>query len=573
MTMSEADKLKAEGNAAFAAKDFEKAIELFTKAIEASSEPNHVLYSNRSGSYASLKQFDQALKDAEEAVRIKPDWAKGYGRKGTALHGLGDLVSARDAFEAGLKVDPSNAQLQSGLKSVDDAIAREASQDGTSPDMGVGQLFNSPDVWAKLSANSKTKDFVNDPSFVAEFKKLQANPMAALTTATQDPRLMAAISVLLGIDMNAMPGDDVKMGEPEAAEAPKPQQEKKQEEPKKAEPEKKEPEPVDEDKVKADEEKAQGNALYKKRQFDEAIAHYNAAWEIKKDITYLTNRAAAEYEKGDYDACIKTCEEAVSYGREVFADYKLIAKAFSRIGSAYLKKDDYKTGIDYFNKSLTEHRNPDTLTKLRQAEKDLKRREQEAYINPEKAEEARAEGNEKFKNGDAPGAVKCYTEAIRRAPQDPRGYANRAAAYLKLMSYPEVIKDCDEAIARDSSFFKAYTRKATAYIVMREYRKAIETLDQAREVDSELKHTQEINDLYNKAMTGRFQSQEGETPEQTLERVSKDPEVMEILQDPVMNSILQQAQNNPAALRDHMKNPEVAKKINLLAAAGIIRTR
>jgi stress-induced-phosphoprotein 1 len=63
------------------------------------------------------------------------------------------------------------------------------------------------------------------------------------------------------------------------------------------------------------------------------------------------------------------------------------------------------------------------------------------------------------------------------------------------------------------------------------------------------------------------------TPEQTLERASKDPEIAEILQDPVMNSILQQAQGNPAALRDHMQNPEVRKKINLLAAAGIIRTR
>ena len=53
--MTTANEYKAEGNKYFAAKEFEKAIEAFTKAIEASPEPKHVLYSNRSGSYASLK--------------------------------------------------------------------------------------------------------------------------------------------------------------------------------------------------------------------------------------------------------------------------------------------------------------------------------------------------------------------------------------------------------------------------------------------------------------------------------------------------------------------------------------
>lgn len=62
----------------------------FSQAIEI--EPtNHVLYSNRSGAYASLKNFDKALEDANKTTEIKPDWAKGWGRKGAALHGTGDL--------------------------------------------------------------------------------------------------------------------------------------------------------------------------------------------------------------------------------------------------------------------------------------------------------------------------------------------------------------------------------------------------------------------------------------------------------------------------------------------------
>ena len=46
---------------------------------------------------------------------------------------------------------------------------------------------------------------------------------------------------------------------------------------------------------------------------------------------------------------------------------------------------------------------------------------------------------------------------------------------------------------------------------------------------------------------------------------------MSIMQDPVMQSILQQAQTNPAALQEHMRNASVRSKIQKLMAAGVIR--
>lgn len=508
------------------------------------------------------------MADAEECIKINPTWSKGYGRKGAAYHGLGDLDSSETAYNEALKLDPNNSQAKTGLESVQNAKSRGAGGGGN----GFGSMFSDPATFAKLANNARTKEFLKDPEFIAKLGELQKNPMAALTSASQDPRIMQAMSVILGIDLS----EDSPM--PDAPSEPENKTESAKAKEPKSEPEpEREPEPVvDEvadEKKKADEEKAKGNACYKSHKFAEAIEHYNAAWELHKDNTYLTNRAAAEFEKGDYDATIKTCLQAIEHGREQFADYKVMAKAFSRIGNAYLKKDDLKNAIEYFNKSLTEHRTPETLSKLRQAEKDFRKREQESYIDPTKADEAREEGNKCFKEGDWPGAVKAYSEAIKRSPEDPRGYANRAAALLKLLSYPEVVKDCDTAIEKDPNFFKAYSRKATAYLVMHEYRKCIDTLEQARSIDKENKHSREIDEIYQKAISGRFQNQEGETPEQALERASKDPEIVEILQDPIMNSILQQAQGNPAALADHMKNPEVRRKVNLLIAAGIIRTR
>lgn len=99
--------------------------EKFTEAIEIEPE-NHILYSNRSAAYASKKDYENALTDASKVTEIKPDWAKGWGRKGAAMHGLGDLLGAHDAYEEGLKLDPNNAQNKSGLASVNRAIDAEA---------------------------------------------------------------------------------------------------------------------------------------------------------------------------------------------------------------------------------------------------------------------------------------------------------------------------------------------------------------------------------------------------------------------------------------------------------------
>ena len=99
----------------------------FTQAIELQPD-NHILYSNRSAAYASKKDYEHALEDANKTTELKPDWAKGWGRKGAACHGLGDLLGANDAYEEGLKLDPNNAQNKSGLASVKRAIDAEAKE-------------------------------------------------------------------------------------------------------------------------------------------------------------------------------------------------------------------------------------------------------------------------------------------------------------------------------------------------------------------------------------------------------------------------------------------------------------
>jgi len=67
--------LKDAGNKEFLAGNHQKAVELFTQAIELDPQ-NHILFSNRSGAYAGLKDFQKAFEDANQTVTLKPDWPK-----------------------------------------------------------------------------------------------------------------------------------------------------------------------------------------------------------------------------------------------------------------------------------------------------------------------------------------------------------------------------------------------------------------------------------------------------------------------------------------------------------------
>lgn len=115
---------KKRGNAAFAAKDWKKAIEEFTAAI--ALDPNdHVFYSNRSGCHASLRDYKAALEDARKCVEKKPDWAKGYSRVGLALYQQGKYHEAKMEYEKGLKIDPDNSTLKEGLSQANRALQRQ----------------------------------------------------------------------------------------------------------------------------------------------------------------------------------------------------------------------------------------------------------------------------------------------------------------------------------------------------------------------------------------------------------------------------------------------------------------
>ena len=136
-----------------------------------------MFFSNRSGSYASLQKYEEALEDAAVCVALKPDWAKGYQRKGLAEFYLQKYEESEETYKQGLKLEPTNAQLQEGLKRV--------LEEKKSPNDFQSQMF------MKLLQNPKTAGYLKDPAFVQKLQMMQTNPQM-MTSFLQDPHMQDA---------------------------------------------------------------------------------------------------------------------------------------------------------------------------------------------------------------------------------------------------------------------------------------------------------------------------------------------------------------------------------------------
>ena len=62
-------------------------------------------------------------------------------------------------------------------------------------------------------------------------------------------------------------------------------------------------------------------------------------------------------------------------------------------------QQEFEQAKNYYEKSLSEHRTPDTRAKLSEIEKIIKEKEELAYRDPEQAEIERTRGNDLFKQG------------------------------------------------------------------------------------------------------------------------------------------------------------------------------
>ncbi|OCF32273.1 protein phosphatase 5 [Kwoniella heveanensis BCC8398] len=107
--------LKAAANKAFAAKDFNKSIELYTEAI-ASNPKESTFWNNRAMSKAKMEEHGAAIADATKAIAINPKYAKAFYRRGLSYLAILRPTDAVPDFKKALAIEPGNKAIRDQLQ-------------------------------------------------------------------------------------------------------------------------------------------------------------------------------------------------------------------------------------------------------------------------------------------------------------------------------------------------------------------------------------------------------------------------------------------------------------------------
>jgi stress-induced-phosphoprotein 1 len=567
-----ASQFKAKGNAALQAGNATEAIEHYTKAIQLDGA-NHVYFSNRSAAYLSQGDAHNALEDANACLGLKPDFAKGYSRKGAALHALKRYNDSITAYEAGLVQFPGDPGLTKGLADVkrekEDPFGTAAASSGAS-----GGLFG-PQMMAQMALDPRLRPYLSDPEIMGKIKQVQQNPNL-LPSILQDPKMMEFLGLMMGQEI------EEDQDTPSSATAPRANN---------AGTKNQEPEPMEEEeedlshlspeeqKIKEQQKaavtkKEEGNSLYKTKKFDEALAAYDEAVALDPtNMTFLSNKAAVYFSIKKYDECIEACLAAVEVGKENRAPFEDRAKALTRAAKAYQKKGDLGKAIELCEQAQLESFDKETQRLLKTMELEKKKAETAAYLSDEKADEAKQRGNDFFRDKQWSQAVAEYEEAVKRAPKNAAIRNNLAAALCKIMDFSGAQRQIETALDLDPQYVKAWARKGDIEMYMKEYHKAQESYKKGLMLDAD---NTACKDGLRKCLIaisyGRSNMTDEEKKEQAAHSMA-DPEIQAILHDPVMQQVLKDLQENPASGQQALKDPMMRAKLEKLIAAGIIETR
>uniref|UniRef100_H2YTD6 SGTA homodimerisation domain-containing protein n=1 Tax=Ciona savignyi TaxID=51511 RepID=H2YTD6_CIOSA len=143
---AKAEGFKQEGNEMMKKEDFEKAIELYTKAIEIDSY-NAVYYCNRAAAQTGRQKYDMSLTDCKRALEIDSQYSKAYSIYRLTYSKMEIYDEAIKSYEKALKLDPDNDGYKKNLKIAEEKLSSQnemPQMPGLGGFGGMAQMMNNP---------------------------------------------------------------------------------------------------------------------------------------------------------------------------------------------------------------------------------------------------------------------------------------------------------------------------------------------------------------------------------------------------------------------------------------------
>ena len=361
--------------------DYDKAISEFTEAIRLNPKYAEA-YSKRGAAYANKGDYDIAMSDYNEAIRLKPNYAEAYSDRGIMYAGKGNYDKALSDLNKAIRLNPKYARAyyhrgyvysikgdhNKAISDCNEAIRLKP--DDTAYGYR-GYVYS-----IKGDHNKAISDYT---------EAIRLNPNLAKTYARR------------------------------------------------------------------------GLAYYNKGDYDNAISDYSEAIRLNpNDARAYFNRGLAYVIKKDYDSAISDFDEVLRLNPND-------EKAYINRGLMYAKKEDYDSVISDYSEAIRLKPNYADVYLARgfmYAEKGdydsaISDYSEAIRLKPNDAEAYNTRGNAYAYKGDYDSAISNYNEAIRLKPNDADTYLVRGLTYAEKGDYNKAIADYKSALRIDPNYSDA----------------------------------------------------------------------------------------------------------------------
>lgn len=360
----EAEAFKAAGNKFYKAKEYKKAIEEYTKAVEA--QPTSATYlNNRAAAYISNGQYINALEDCTRADELEPQNPKILLRLARIYTSLGRPQDALDTYAriqppaSAKDIAPAKAMLQHIH------VAEDALKNGTTGSMALHALDQAEKLLGLGAQKPRKWQLMRGEAYlkmgnVNALGDAQNVAMSLLRNNQQDPEAL----VLRGRALYAQGDNDKAINHFRSALN--------------CDPDYKDAVKYLRMVQKLDRMKADGNAEYKAGRWQAALDKYTEALEVDPtnkgtNSKLLQNRALCRQHLKDYKGAIADCEKAISLDPSYTKAKKTKATSLGKAG-------DWEAAVRELKELQEQDPQDPTLAKeVRNAELELKKSKRKDY--------------------------------------------------------------------------------------------------------------------------------------------------------------------------------------------------
>lgn len=149
--------LKNQANDFYSQGEYVKATELYSKILE-TDPTNHMVLSNRAVTYLKLNMFDEAIQDAAMCTKLKPNWAKAWGRLGAGLYQKNKLNEALVSYNKAHELEP-NEMYESMISEIKDKLKTDLR---SAPELNLSEMMKNNPLLKNMNTNQQMGNLFNN---------------------------------------------------------------------------------------------------------------------------------------------------------------------------------------------------------------------------------------------------------------------------------------------------------------------------------------------------------------------------------------------------------------------------